>query len=248
MPGGLWQWFYLGIGADTVVKAAGIKNKGMATYTIAEENYLKAIYKLSNDGSVTVSTNSLAEALNTSPASITDMLRKLAVKNIINYVKYKGVTLTEEGRKTAIQLIRRHRLWEVFLVQKLKFNWDEVHIVAEELEHVNSDLLIRRLDQYLGFPQLDPHGDPIPAEDGTMRKQEQLLLSSLSINASGVVSGLKTSQPLFLQYLDKVGIYLGAKIKVKDKIPFDNSLEVTLDNNTQVLISKEVSENILISV
>ena len=216
--------------------------------SFTEENYIKAIYKLSEAGDGSVSTNAIAEAMQTKAASVTDMLRRLNEKDIINYVKYRGVTLTDLGRKTALQLVRKHRLWEVFLVQKLKFNWDEVHDMAEELEHVNSDLLIRRLDQYLGFPQQDPHGDPIPAEDGTMRRQEQHLLSVLEISAGGVVSGLKNTDPLFLQYLDKVGIYLGAKVKVKDKVHFDNSLELSVDNQKTVLVSKEVSENIFITL
>ena len=220
----------------------------MGHYSTSEENYLKAIYKLSKDNSLSVSTNALADELKTTPASVTDTIQRLAGKKIVNYIKYRGVTLTEKGQQTALKLIRRHRLWEVFLVQKLKFNWDEVHDMAEELEHVNSDLLIRRLDQYLGFPQQDPHGDPIPAEDGTMRRQEQHLLSVLEISAGGVVSGLKNTDPLFLQYLDKVGIYLGAKVKVKDKVHFDNSLELSVDNQKTVLVSKEVSENILVSV
>ena len=216
-------------------------------YSVAEENYLKAIFKLSCGSILPVSTNAIADQLKTTPASVSDMLKKLAAKHIINYVKYQGVTLTEGGQKVALQLVRRHRLWEVFLVQKLKFNWDEVHEVAEELEHINSELLIRRLDQYLGFPQQDPHGDPIPAEDGRIRQQEQQLLSALPVNASGVVSGLNNTQPLFLQYLDKIGIYLGAKVKVKDKVPFDNSVEVSIDNHSNILVSQEVSSKILVS-
>ena len=219
----------------------------MSHYSTSEENYLKAIFKLGRDNSLSVSTNALAEALKTTPASVTDAVQRLAGKHMVNYVKYRGVTLSETGRRKALQLIRRHRLWEVFLVQKLKFNWDEVHDIAEELEHINSDLLIRRLDQFLGFPQVDPHGDPIPTEEGSLRPMEQVLLSALDSEASGVVSGLKNSTPLFLQYLDKVGIYLGAKLKVKDKFLFDNSLELMLENQTTVLVSKEVSENILIS-
>jgi DtxR family Mn-dependent transcriptional regulator len=216
--------------------------------SFTEENYIKAIYKLSAAGDGSVSTNAIAEAMQTKAASVTDMLRRLNEKSIINYVKYRGVTLTELGLKTALQLVRKHRLWEVFLVDKLKFNWDEVHEVAEELEHITSELMIRRLDEFLGYPKYDPHGDPIPTEDGHMVMKQQVLLAELNPGEAGLVMGVKDSQPLFLQYLDKVGIYLGAKIKVTDKVPYDNSLEINLDNKKQLSISSEVSKNIFISV
>ena len=216
--------------------------------SFTEENYIKAIYKLSEAGDGSVSTNAIAEAMQTKAASVTDMLRRLNEKDIINYVKYRGVTLTDLGRKTALQLVRKHRLWEVFLVDKLKFNWDEVHEVAEELEHITSELMIRRLDEFLGYPKYDPHGDPIPTEDGHMAFKQQVLLSELNPGDAGLVMGVKDSQPLFLQYLDKVGIYLGAKIKVTDKVPYDNSLEINLDNKKQLSVSSEVSKNIFISV
>jgi|SRR5688572_12918563 len=215
--------------------------------SFTEENYIKAIYKISQEGESTVSTNAIAEVMQTKAASVTDMLRRLHEKGIINYVKYRGVTLTETGQKTALQLVRKHRLWEVFLVDKLKFNWDEVHEVAEELEHITSELMIRRLDEFLGFPKYDPHGDPIPTETGEMAIKPQVLLSELKIGETGLVMGVKDSQPIFLQYLDKVGIYLGAKIKVTDKIEYDNSLEINLDNKKQLSVSSEVSKNIFVS-
>ena len=216
--------------------------------SFTEENYIKAIYKLSETGDGAVSTNAIADAMQTKAASVTDMLRRLNEKNIINYVKYRGVTLTDLGLKTALQLVRKHRLWEVFLVDKLKFNWDEVHEVAEELEHITSELMIRRLDEFLGYPKYDPHGDPIPTEDGQMVLKQQVLLAELNPGEAGLVMGVKDSQPLFLQYLDKIGIYLGAKIKVTDKVPYDNSLEISLDNKKQLSISSEVSKNIFVSV
>ena len=217
----------------------------MLSYT--EENYIKAIYKLSAEGDGAVSTNAIAEVMQTKAASVSDMLRRLNEKEIINYVKYRGVTLTETGRKTALQLVRKHRLWEVFLVDKLKFNWDEVHEVAEELEHITSELMIRRLDEFLGYPKYDPHGDPIPTEDGHMTMKQQVLLSELEPGQAGIVMGVKDSQPLFLQYLDKVGIYLGAKLKVTDKVAYDNSLEINLDSKKQLSVSAEVSKNIFVS-
>lgn len=216
--------------------------------SFTEENYIKAIYKLSEAGDGSVSTNAIAEVMQTKAASVTDMLRRLHEKEIINYVKYRGVTLTEAGRRTALQLVRKHRLWEVFLVDKLKFNWDEVHEVAEELEHITSELMIRRLDEFLGYPKYDPHGDPIPTEEGHMAYKQQVLLAELNPGEAGLVMGVKDSQPLFLQYLDKVGIYLGAKIKVTDKVAFDNSLDINIDNKKQLSVSSEVSRNIFVSV
>lgn len=217
----------------------------MQSYT--EENYIKAIYKLSENGTQEVNTNAIAEALDTKAASVTDMLRKLSSKSLVNYVKYRGVSLTEEGERIALQIIRKHRLWEVFLVEKLKFNWDEVHEVAEELEHISSALLTRRLDEFLGYPQFDPHGDPIPTETGEMKQKKQRLLAEMDVNEAGVVVGVNDSQPLFLQYLDKMGIALGSKIKISDKIPYDNSLEIILNEHKQLLISCEVSKNIFLS-
>ena len=216
-------------------------------YSHTEENYIKAIYKLSKAGTTAASTNGIAEVLNTKAASVTDMLRKLAGKGIIHYIKYQGVTLTEEGQRVALQVVRKHRLWEVFLVEKLHFNWDQVHELAEELEHIHSDLLIQRLDQFLGFPQFDPHGDPIPTEDGTIRHQEKRLLSTLELHDTGIVSGVRDTQPLFLQHLDRIGIYLGARLKVTDKAAYDNSLEISIDNKGKLLISKDVSQNIFVT-
>ncbi|PKV75712.1 metal-dependent transcriptional regulator [Pontibacter ramchanderi] len=216
-------------------------------HSFTEENYIKAIYKLSDGGSREVNTNAIAEALDTKAASVTDMLRKLGAKGLADYVKYRGVTLTEKGERVALQIIRKRRLWEVFLVEKLKFNWDEVHEVAEELEHINSDLLIRRLDEFLGYPKFDPHGDPIPTEDGEMNTKQQRLLAELEVNSAGTVVGVNDSQPLFLQYLDKMGIFLGARIKVIDKIPYDNSLEINLENKKNLVISGEVARNIFLS-
>jgi DtxR family transcriptional regulator, Mn-dependent transcriptional regulator len=216
-------------------------------HSFTEENYIKAIYKLSDNGTQEVNTNAIAEALDTKAASVTDMLRKLSAKGIADYVKYRGVTLTKKGERVALQIIRKHRLWEVFLVEKLKFNWDEVHDVAEELEHINSDLLIKRLDEFLGYPKFDPHGDPIPSEDGEMNMKQQKLLADMEVNSTGIVVGVNDSQPLFLQYLDKMGIYLGAKIKVIDKIPYDNSLEINLENKKNLVVSSEVARNIFLS-
>ncbi|MCR6640290.1 MAG: metal-dependent transcriptional regulator [Sporocytophaga sp.] len=217
----------------------------LLSYT--EENYLKAIYHLSEDGKIDVSTNAISDALNTKPASVSDMLKKLSQKEVINYIKYQGVSLTPSGKKIALQIIRKHRLWEVFLVEKLNFNWDEVHEIAEQLEHIQSNLLIERLDEFLGFPPFDPHGDPIPNERGEMKAKKHTPLSETELHNQGKVIGLKETSPLFLQYLDKAGIYIGAKIKVMDKIEFDGSLEILIDNKKTILVSNEVAKNILIA-
>ena len=215
--------------------------------SFAEENYLKAIYHLSIGGKQEVSTNAIAEVLKTKAASVSDMIRKLNDKGAIIYQKYQGVNISEEGKKAALQVIRKHRLWEVFLVEKLKFNWDEVHEIAEQLEHIKSPLLIRRLDEFLGFPKLDPHGDPIPDEHGEFKEKPKVALSQTTINQSGIIVAVKDTSSLFLQYIDKIGAYLGAKIKVLDRVEFDGSMELLIDGKKNIFISREVAENILIT-
>ncbi len=216
--------------------------------TITEENYLKAIYKLAEaEPGQDVSTNRIAAALTTRAASVTDMLRRLAEKELLRYEKYRGVQLTAEGRRLALLTVRKHRLWEVFLVQQLGFNWDEVHEVAEELEHVQSPLLMQRLDEFLGFPTFDPHGDPIPAADGAVRRPTHRLLADLGIGDRGTLAAVKDTSAPFLQYLDKVGLALGAQLKVLDKVSFDNSLELRVNRERTVLISAEVGRNLFVT-
>ena len=214
-----------------------------------EENYLKAVFKLAEAEPDTagVSTNRIAAALATRAASVTDMLRRLAEKGLLDYEKYRGVQLTPEGRRLALLTIRKHRLWEVFLVQQLGFSWDEVHEVAEELEHVQSPLLMRRLDAFLGHPALDPHGDPIPTEDGAVRRPATRLLADLLTGERCLLAAVKNTSAPFLQYLDKVGLQLGAEVEVLDKVIFDNSLEIKVNNVHVALISAEVSRNLLVT-
>jgi DtxR family Mn-dependent transcriptional regulator len=214
-----------------------------------EENYLKAIYKLAEADPDTagVSTNRIAAALDTRAASVTDMLRRLADKGLLAYERYRGVQLTPEGQRLALLTIRKHRLWEVFLVQQLGFNWDEVHEVAEELEHVQSPLLMRRLDTFLGYPALDPHGDPIPGEDGAMRRPAHRLLADLMVGERGTLAAVKNTTAPFLQYLDKVGLQLGALVEVLDKVAFDNSFEIKVNRERTALISAEVSCNLFVT-
>jgi DtxR family Mn-dependent transcriptional regulator len=220
----------------------------MITLTSAEENYLKAIYHLSDGGKKGVSTNDVSAEMKTKPASVSDMLRKLGEKEVIEYRKYYGLHITEEGKKLALQTIRKHRLWEVFLVEKLKFSWDEVHEVANDLSHVKSKVLIQRLDEYLGFPKFDPHGDPIPDEYGDVRSRPRLPLNELDLGSTGQIVAVKDSSSAFLRYLDKVGAYIGARIKVMDKTEFDGSVEILVDNKKSIFMSKDVAGNILVMV
>ncbi len=214
--------------------------------SLVEENYLKAIYHLSEGGHLQVSTNALAEAVHTKPASVSDMIQKLDRKGVISYTKYQGVKVTDEGKEAALKVIRKHRLWEVFLVKHLNFNWDQVHEVAEQLEHIRSPLLIERLDAFLGHPNVDPHGDPIPDATGAINTKPQKQLQQLSPGSEGVIRAVKDSSPEFLQHMDKLGAYLGAQIKVMDKVAFDSSMKIRIDRATTIFISKEVAQNILV--
>jgi DtxR family Mn-dependent transcriptional regulator len=215
-------------------------------YTLAEENYLKAIFKLLQV-TENVSTNQIAAELSTKASSVTDMLRKLADKALINYTRYQGVTLTQTGEKVAINIIRRHRLWEYFLVEKLHFKWDEVHIMAEEMEHISSDELIDRLDEFMGFPARDPHGDPIPDNKGVFKKNDLKPISSIGVNVCGIISGVKDHSTAFLQYLEKQGLTIGTKITVKEIITYDSAVILQIDNK-ELQISRDVANNLLIAL
>ena len=213
--------------------------------TFTEENYLKAIFKLSGKQKACVSTNAIAEELETKASSVTDMIKKLTEKGLVNYQKYKGTSLTKKGHEIAVHIVRKHRLWEVFLVKKLNFQWDEVHDVAEQLEHIKSSKLVEHLDTFLGFPQYDPHGDPIPNKNGEFPKSFSAPLIDLATGNKGRVVGVSQDNPAFLQYLDKLEIQLGSKIQVIEKVEFDQSLEVKI-NGKATHISSEVAKNILI--
>ncbi|WP_231491982.1 metal-dependent transcriptional regulator [Pedobacter sp. Leaf170] len=213
--------------------------------SFTEENYLKVIYHLAQK-TTNVQTNAIAEQIQTKPASVTDMLKKLAEKELVDYVKYQGVTLTEKGKQAAVNIVRKHRLWEVFLVDKLNFKWDEVHDVAEELEHIKSVDLIERLDEFLGFPKSDPHGDPIPDKNGTFAKTQFIKLIELKIGESGTITGVSQHSSPFLKYLEKLGLTLGKQIQITDITDFDGSVEISV-NDKQINISREVAKHILIS-
>lgn len=215
--------------------------------SFTEENYLKTIYRLSEGGVKAVLTNEIAESMSTKAASVTDMVKKLSSKKLISYEKYYGAKITHRGKSQALSVIRKHRLWETFLVDKLHFSWDEVHDVAEQLEHIQSPLLIEKLDAFLGFPTADPHGHPIPDKDGNVQALKLVPLSESGTKRKGVVRSVRDGSPIFLQYLSKIGIYIGAKIQILDKIAFDSSLEVLIDNKNKVFISRDAAENLLIA-
>ena len=214
-------------------------------FTLSEENYLKSIFHLQAVSGKGINTNSIAKKLDTKPSSVTDMIKKLAEKKVLVYKKYQGVTLTNLGEKAATSIVRKHRLWEVFLVDKLNFSWDEVHDVAEQLEHIKSPKLINELDAFLGFPKKDPHGDPIPDKEGKFQKIKKQLLSTLEVNQIGICVGVSDSSSEFLKYLDNNNISLGKKIVVLSKESFDGSLTILI-NTKKITISKKISNNIYI--
>lgn len=214
-------------------------------YTFSEENYLKAIFHLERTYPTGVSTNALAEQMEAKASSVTDMMKRLSEKKLVVYKKYQGVKLSKTGKETAVEVIRKHRLWEVFLVDKLDFAWDEVHEVAEQLEHIKSEKLISELDKFLGFPKKDPHGDPIPDAKGNFVFADKVLLSELKLGESGICVGVKDSSAEFLQYLDKNDIALGKEIRVLEKESFDHSMLINL-NGRELKISNVISSNLYI--
>ncbi len=217
----------------------------MLNYSTSEENYIKAIFHLQRqDGTVT--TNELANELKTKPASVTDMMKKLKVKKLLNYQPYQGFRLTNEGNKVALGIIRRHRLWEYFLAEKLKFSWDEVHEVAEELEHVSNKKLIDKLDEFLGFPRTDPHGDPIPDANGKIEISKKICLTAMALNTIGVVSSVSDQSSEILELLEHKKIAIGTKLEVKKKFEFDNSMEVKIGRQPAFTISNQLAENIFV--
>ena len=210
-----------------------------------EENYLKAIYKLFERQEKSVSTNSIASEMATSAASVSDMLKKLKDKELINYEKYRGVTLTDSGNEIATKLIRRHRLWEVFLVEKLDFSWDEIHEIAEELEHINSAKLTNSLEAFLGYPKFDPHGDPIPDKDGNFTIRKQVLLSE-STEQKGVIVGVNEHSAAFLRQLERLRLVLGTTVEILEKFEFDGSIQIKINDKTTQTISGKMAQNIFI--
>lgn len=215
--------------------------------TLSEENYLKAIWAISLNNASKASTNAIADEISTSAASVSDMLKKLQDKELIKYEKYQGVELSEKGNNLATSIIRKHRLWETFLVKKMNFNWGEVHDLAEQLEHIQSPELVDRLDSFLGFPKFDPHGEPIPTREGEIPAINTIPLSQLELGTQGKVMGVTIDEKSFLDYLTKLDISIGTKIKILEKNDFDQSLEIKIDDTNQH-ISNNVAEHLLIKI
>ncbi|PZD77454.1 metal-dependent transcriptional regulator [Mesonia sp. K7] len=213
--------------------------------TLSEENYLKTIFHLEKEYKDGVPTNAIAHEMHTKASSVTDMIKRLAEKDLMVYKKYQGAKLSDSGRKHAIKIIRKHRLWECFLVDKLNFNWDEVHEVAEQLEHIKSEKLILELDKFLEYPKTDPHGDPIPDQDGHIAVIQKRVLAELQRGEEGICVGVNDSSSAFLQYLDKNNIALGKKIKIEDKEEFDNSLVIQVEGK-KMTISGLAANNLYI--
>ena len=218
----------------------------MENISQTEENYLKAIYKISTPERKPASTNAISRAMETSAASVTDMIKRLSDKELINYEKYKGVTLTADGYRIATTLIRNHRIWEVFLFDKLNFSWDEVHEVAEQLEHIKSDTLVDRLDEFLGHPKFDPHGDPIPDSDGNFTYRKQIILSELQAGEKGVIVGVQEHSTAFLQYLDRMDLVLGTQVTLLEKFEFDESISVRVNEGSPFSLSSKVAKNLFV--
>ena len=211
-----------------------------------EENYLKAIYKLSETQPKGISTKSIGELLSIKPPTVSDMLKRLGDKKLIKYVKYKGVTLTMEGEKIALKILRKHRLWETFLVEQFKFKWDEVHTIAEQLEHIDSPELVNRLDEYLGYPRFDPHGDPIPDKDGKISVLYDKTLDQVYEPNKVVFVGVKDHSSSFLQYLESLNLTLGTEIEVRQVIAYDKSRLIRINGEAEKSLSFQVCKNLLV--
>jgi len=215
--------------------------------SVTEENYIKVIYRLSERSTGFIHTNDIAHEIQTKPASVTDMIKRLAIKKLITHRPYYGTKLNPSGEKVAKRLIRNHRLWEYFLVNKLDYKWDEVHDIAEQLEHIRSDDLIDRLEEYLGSPKFDPHGDPIPDADGNLPQSSQVLLSELIKGDTGIIVGVKDHSTEFLKYLDMIELSLGSKLKVESIVEYDKSMQIKHKKKVHIL-SQIATNNLIIQI
>jgi DtxR family Mn-dependent transcriptional regulator len=214
--------------------------------THSEENYLKTIFNLSNAAMNKVNVKSIADALGNNPASVIDMLKKLKEKKLIEYDKSKGAKLTNSGLNTALLIVRKHRLWEVFLKEKLNYSWAEVHEIAEQLEHIKHQDLADRLDQFLGFPEYDPHGDPIPKANGQVAEAFKKALSDCETGMQCRVVAVKDTSASFLQYLQHLNIGIGTQIRVVERIAFDDSLMIEILPNSSASVSNKFAESLLV--
>ena len=215
-------------------------------HSLTEENYLKAIYRLSEINGNKITPTSIAEAVNVNAASVIDMIKKLTEKKLIIYDKVKGAKLTDKGTKAALLIVRKHRLWEVFLQDKLGYSWDEIHEMAEQLEHIQHEDLADRLDKFLGYPNYDPHGDPIPKSNGEMPNSFKTLLSQIEVGKTCRVAAVKDTSTIFLQYLLQLSVSIGTKIKVIDKAAFDGSMNIQIGKDFKTTVSNKFAESLLV--
>ena len=215
-------------------------------HTLSEENYLKAIYRLAQNEDEKITPTAIAEGLGNNAASVVDMIKKLTDKQLITYDKKTGVKLTNDGLKHAVLIVRRHRLWEVFLLNKLGYHWDEIHEIAEQLEHISDTTLADRLDNFLGFPEYDPHGDPIPKANGKLPKSYSVTLANVKAGQKCTVAAVKDTSSAFLQYLLKLNIGIGTHIQLMEKIDFDQSMVISINGADKTTVSLKFGENILI--
>jgi DtxR family Mn-dependent transcriptional regulator len=214
--------------------------------SLTEENYLKSIYRLSQLENTKITLTAIADDMGVNAASVLDMIKKLTEKKLISYDKIKGAKLLDKGKKGALAIVRNHRLWEVFLLEKLNYSWDVVHEIAEQLEHIRHPELADRLDEFLGFPEYDPHGDPIPKSSGEMPNTVKTVLSEIAIGQSCRVAAVKDTSSIFLQYLAQLEVTIGTKIKVLNKVPYDGSISIQIGKNPQVSVSKKFAESLLV--
>jgi DtxR family Mn-dependent transcriptional regulator len=217
--------------------------------SLTEENYIKAIFSINAlNAGAGVSTNELSEHLHNKAGSVTDMLKRLSEKKLIHYEKYKSVFLTAKGEKLAIAVVRKHRLWEVFLTDKLKFRWDEVHDIAEQLEHIKSEELVQRLDEFLGKPKFDPHGDPIPDAKGRLNSLKARPLDQYKKNGNFIFTGVCEHSKEFLQHLTSIGLKIGDAIKVEEINAFDKSFKIKINKTNSRFFSQKVAASILVEM
>lgn len=214
--------------------------------SLTEENYLKAIFVLNEEKELKASTNAIAEKMETKASSVTDMLKRLKEKELVHYQKYQAVKLTKAGEKVAISIIRKHRLWEYFLVEKLNFGWDEVHDIAEQLEHIQSPQLTNRLEKFLEYPQMDPHGDPIPDKDGQFPMKLSLTLADAELNKTYIIVGVKDHSTPFFNHLKQIHVDLGSLVYIQSISEFDHSMEVSIDRANTAVLSSDVANNLYV--
>ena len=215
--------------------------------TVSKENYLKSIYSLNLTNGESVTTSQVAQKLEITNAATSEMARKLAKQGYLNYEKYKGVELTEKGKKVALQIIRRHRLWEVFLIKVLGLSWSEVHDEAEKLEHNTSEVLINKIDEHLDFPEFDPHGHPIPNKHGDIPKLPKLVnLLEAEVGKKYKIYRVADESSELIEYLTKLDLTLYKEIKIADRLSFDNSIIVEINGSNHSL-SEKVAEKVSVS-